>query len=118
MSKRKERERMNAQTETETTEAMPDVIGELMGETLPPEAVEQAVEAIDVATDKTIIVPLGAIQNGYLSNHVEARLATDKQRRNMRRVLQGLRQRGEKLENGRFVDTQADAVKWLLEQLN
>lgn len=64
----------------------------------------------------TIQVPLGEIREGFLSSHVEARLATDKQRRNLRRMLLGLRASGAKLENGRFVNTQADLIKWLLEQ--
>ena len=62
-------------------------------------------------------IPLGPIQEGFLSTHVEARLASDRQRRNLRRMLVGLRAACAKLENGRFVSTQADLIKWLLEQL-
>ena len=65
----------------------------------------------------TIQVPLGEFREGFLSSHVEARLATEKQRQNLRRMLVGLRASGAKLENGRFVNTQADLIKWLLEQL-
>jgi hypothetical protein len=83
----------------------------------PEAASAEAAMPADPPIAHRVEVPMGALQNGYLSAHVEARLTTEKQRRNMRRMLQGLRQAGAKLENGRFVDTAADAVRWMLEQL-
>ena len=65
-----------------------------------------------------IEVPLGPLDQGYLSRHVEARFTSDAQRQAMRRLTNGLRQAGEKLDDGRPVGTHADAVKWLLERLD
>jgi hypothetical protein len=77
-----------------------------------PAATEQ------VPTSAIVEVPLAPVREGvFLSDHVSARLNTLKQRRDYRRFLNGLRSSGATLENGRFVDTQADAMKWLVEQL-
>lgn len=65
----------------------------------------------------TIEVPLGPLDKGFLSRHVEARLTTETQRTAMRRLTNGLRQAGEKLADGKPVKTHADAVRWLLEQV-
>jgi hypothetical protein len=65
----------------------------------------------------TLEAPLAVLDAGYLSRHVEARLNTELQRQALRRLTQGLRQAGEVLEDGRRVQSQADAIKWLLEQL-
>jgi hypothetical protein len=62
-------------------------------------------------------VPLGPLDQGYLSRHVEARFTSEMQREAMRRLTNGLRQAGEKLVDGKPVTSHADAVKWLLEQV-
>lgn len=115
-------QRIKAQSKTAATTAVAepeldplhDIIGEPIVDT--PPASEPASLPIDNDAAE-VIVPLGQLHEGYLSNHVEARLTSDRQKRNMRRMLQGLRTDGAKLENGRFVETPADAVRWVLEQL-
>ena len=64
-----------------------------------------------------IEVPLGPLDQGYLSRHVEARFTSETQREAMRRLTNGLRQAGEKLMDGKPVTSHADAFKWLLEQV-
>lgn len=106
-------------TDTLVDDLPNDIIGEPISNE-PAEAAESAgatntSEAVEPQS-ATVEIPLGELHDGYLSNHVEARL-DDKQRRNMRRMLHGLRQRGTVMANGRFVETNADAIRWMLEQL-
>jgi hypothetical protein len=53
----------------------------------------------------------------YMSDHVEGRLITPKQRRGLRLILNGGLAAPARLENGRFVQTGIDAVRYLLEQV-
>jgi hypothetical protein len=107
-------ETVQAQESIENIISPPEVPDDLMTGMPIDEIICEPVEA----RDSTIIeIPIGELHNGYLSNHIEARLSTEKQRKNMRRILNGLRKSGAKLENGRFVDTQADMFKWILEQV-
>lgn len=98
-------------------------------ETITP-AVEMATEAAratiahqpvpavpELPASVVIEVPLGPLDQGYLSRHVEARFTNEIQRAAMRRLTNGLRQAGEKLVDGKPVTSHADAVKWLLEQV-
>jgi hypothetical protein len=71
----------------------------------------------ELPTSITIEVPLGKLDEGYLSRHVDARLTSQLQCESLRRLVKGLRQAGEKLEDGKQVTSYADAVKWLLEQV-
>ncbi len=102
-----------------------DIIGEPIDLPSVPDAqeappIEPQTEVEPVAIDEkdgvSITVPLGPLHDGYLSRHVQAQL-DDRQRRNMRRMLQGLRLTGAKTISGKFVETPADAVRWMLEQL-
>jgi len=65
----------------------------------------------------TIQAPLGEIDQGYLNRHVEARLTTEQQQQSMRRLLRGLQMAEERLSNGKPVASNADAIRWLLEQM-
>ncbi len=72
---------------------------------------------IELPASVLIEVPLGPLDQGYLSRHVEARFTSEIQRQAMRRLTNGLQQAGEKLADGKPVTSHADAVKWLLEQV-
>jgi hypothetical protein len=75
------------------------------------------VELPDDPQAVTIEVPMGEVSlDSYLSRHVEVQLDQD-QRHSLRRLLNGLRESGERLSSGRAVASNSDAVKWLLEQL-
>ncbi len=102
---------------------MRDIVDEPISDTtITPsdiESVTESDEAGEVTGQSAFVeVPLGAIPNGYLARHVDTQLNTNRQRNNMRRMLQGLRQQGAKTENGRFVETNADAFRWFVEQLS
>ena len=73
--------------------------------------------APELPASVVVEVPLGPLDQGYLSRHVEARFTNEIQRSAMRRLTNGLRQAGEKLVDGKPVTSHADAVKWLLEQV-
>lgn len=65
---------------------------------------------------RTIGIPLGRRSDGYISRHVDVQL-DPVQRTSLSRLLSGLRQAGERLDGGKPVGSNADAVRWLLERL-
>lgn len=107
--------------------------GDDMGTAVLPDVVKDAIAPVKGKAKKTetkkpeavatlpasaiIEAPLGSLDQGYLPTHVEARLTTPKQRASMRRLLRGLLQAGERLDDGKLVQSNADAVRWLLEKL-
>ncbi|MCI0430314.1 MAG: hypothetical protein L0210_07215 [Rhodospirillales bacterium] len=109
-----------SQKKKESTPPMGDLPPVVQDAVAPPAQVSMQHEAVaeQEPTSTIIEVPLGPLhEGGYLSDHISARLSSLKQRRNYRRLLNGLRNSGATLENGRFVHTQADAMKWLFENL-
>ena len=54
--------------------------------------------------------------DSYLSRHVQVQLDAE-QRVAMRRLLNGLRQANEHLASGRAVQSNANAIEWVLEQI-
>lgn len=58
----------------------------------------------------------GEEDRAYRSRHVEARL-DGAQAETMKRLFRGLDQVGARLANGRRVGSNADAVRWVLEQV-
>ena len=65
-----------------------------------------------------IDVPLAEAEPGtYMGQHVEARL-TPVQGAALNRLFTALHKQGETLQGGRHVDTRADAMRWLLEQVS
>jgi hypothetical protein len=72
---------------------------------------------VSLPSSAVIEVPLGnLVEGGHLSRHVEARL-DQRQREALRRLYSGLYDARTKLANGKFVLSNADAIRWLLEQL-
>ena len=66
----------------------------------------------------TIEIPLAVdAGNGYLSRHVDVGRLSAVQKTSLRRLTLGLVAAEERLENGVPVRTNADAVRWVLEQL-
>ena len=100
--------------------------GELeTGETeeAPPETVESPAVAAPEPPRRpksrrvSIDVELGPKPAGiYVTRHVEVRLE-GAQAETLRKVFDGLALRGARLDNGRYVSTVPDAVRWLLEEL-
>lgn len=62
----------------------------------------------------TIDVPVSEHEHGYCQRHVEARL-TQKQAETLRAIRSGLD--GQKMLNGRYVQSAADAIRWILDQI-
>jgi hypothetical protein len=75
-----------------------------------PAAIEMTIETIVVE------IPLGPTPSGYVSSHLNSQL-TVPQATGVARLAAGLRQSGTKMSNGRPVLFNADAVRWLLEQI-
>lgn len=64
--------------------------------------------------DVQIAIPLAdAPPTGYRSRHIEVQLKGDEPE-TMRRFFEGLDRRGERLPDGRRVQSNADAIRWLL----
>lgn len=67
--------------------------------------------------EKIVIeAPMGGLDEGYLSRHVQVQL-NGHQRETLRRLVNGLRDSDERLADGKAIESNADAVKWILEQL-
>lgn len=81
---------------------------------LPPESSPNKEPQGDQA--ELLIYVSRAASPGYRTNRIDTRL-DDVQSRGLRALFDGLHQRHEKLANGRHVDSPADAVRWLLEQV-
>jgi hypothetical protein len=96
---------------------LPPVVRDALSLPTPPAAPEPAPPPQQLPASVTIEVPLGQLDQGYLSRHVEARLTTTMQCESLRRLTNGLRQAGERLDDGKPVASYADAMRWLLEQL-
>lgn len=65
----------------------------------------------------TVNVPRGTLEpDAYLPRKIEARLSID-QRKGLKMLTLGLRQQHTQLASGKHVDTHADAIRWLLEQI-
>ncbi len=66
---------------------------------------------------KSIEVVLGEpLPHAYRSTHIDVHL-DQRQAEGLRRLYDGLDRTGAKLSNGRHVQSAADAVKWLLDQV-
>jgi hypothetical protein len=64
-----------------------------------------------------LMLPMApATTSAYIPTHVDVHLSVT-QAAALRRVFDGLQARAVRLENGRFVQTGADAVRWILEQV-
>lgn len=64
-----------------------------------------------------LTVPIVPIDDrAYISTHVDVQLTSD-QARGLRRVFNALHREAIKLDNGRFVQSPPDAVRWLLERI-
>jgi hypothetical protein len=75
-------------------------------------------EAVVAVGEVSLSLPVGDIPDGvYLSNHYNVTAATRKQRRGMRRLVEGAQQQRLRLENGKTVDTPIDVLRWFLEQV-
>jgi hypothetical protein len=72
-------------------------------------------EAVELPT-ALIEVPLGESDSGYISNRVDVHLSAG-ERSTMKRVLNGLKSRGARLQSGKPIWSNADVVRWMLEQV-
>lgn len=86
----------------------------VMAESHPTESVEYHVVVDPVSIEVPLAEEAG---NGYVTRHVEVNRLTLQQKTAQRRLLRGLVAAGERLDNGALVATNADALRWLLEQL-
>ncbi|GMW02639.1 MAG: hypothetical protein AMXMBFR84_37750 [Candidatus Hydrogenedentota bacterium] len=77
-------------------------------------APEKTLTVVQSSVDIPILSELPA---GYLSGHIDINQMTPRQRGAIRRINAALVAQGATLENGRFVKTNADAVKWILERV-
>lgn len=64
----------------------------------------------------TIELPLGELGGGYFSRRVDLSLPVESAKA-LRRVLNGLRANGQRLANDMPIRSNADVVRWLLEQV-
>jgi hypothetical protein len=65
-----------------------------------------------------IELPVAEIPDAqYISNHVEVNRLTDTQRTAIRRLKLGLHAADERLENNDAIDSDAKAIRWLLERI-
>lgn len=67
-------------------------------------------------TDLKIEIPLAKSAMGYASKHVEVRFDQD-QRDTLRRIHDALIERNAKLRSGRRVNSNADVVRWMVDQV-
>jgi len=84
-----------------------------------PPVVRPAAVAVTIETI-VVEIPLGAEPSGHVSRDLRTHinhLMTMPQSVTVARLAAGLRQTGAKLDNGRPVLFNADAVRWLLEQI-
>lgn len=85
-----------------------------------PQGIDSA-ETAEPIPAETISIPMqvGPVPDGvYLSNHYNVTGATRKQRRGMRRLVEGAQRERLRLESGKTVDTPVDVIRWLLEQVD
>ncbi len=67
--------------------------------------------------EATIFVPVDDEEaDGYVSTHLELRLSAD-QARGLHRLWRALNKRDDRTLNGKHVQSRADAVRWLLEEI-
>lgn len=82
-----------------------------------PEARAPVPDGLPAHAMVEIVVPMAGLDpNAHLSRHVEAQL-TPEQAVILRGVQNALNQRYARMANGKFVQSGADAVRWLLEQV-
>ena len=101
-----------AKTQPEPTKAEP--VNEAKPVIKPASVIEITIESVMVE------VPLGPSPTGHVSRDLRTHinhLMTVPQSIAVARLASGLRQTGAKLDNGRPVLYNADAVRWLLEQI-
>jgi len=83
-----------------------------------PKQVPQEEEKEAALPESVVIeIPVGPVDRGYLSRHIDARLKSDQQKQGLRRLFRGLQLAEERLEDGSPVKSNADAVRWFLEQI-
>lgn len=84
------------------------------------QARKDSVAAIDKKTEDVSFVqleaPMSATAVGFVRKRYEVRLS-GQQALAIRRLTLGLGESGAKLQNGKFIETGSDAIKWLLENL-
>lgn len=56
-------------------------------------------------------------KNAYRNRRVDVQNMTGGQRENLKCIVLGLQQEGEKLESGKYVTNYSDAIKWMLENV-
>lgn len=82
--------------------------------------VDEVLKVPGSRTDALVMVtcPMGTVLQGeYCSRMVQVHLRSERQRVALRRLRMALNADAARLESGRIVDTNADAVRWFLEQL-
>ena len=69
--------------------------------------------------ERTVVIelPIGPLGGGYRPRHVDVQLRTAAQRGALRQVLSGLDHAGDRTADKRRVTNNAEAVRWLLEQI-
>ena len=98
-------------------EASPAAEGEKAEAADTVETAAAAATVTPVVAQATIAVPLSEVPpGGYMTNHVEVRLSHD-QTYALRGLFYGLREAGECLAGGKPIASNADVVRWLLEQV-
>jgi hypothetical protein len=94
---------------------------DLTGETTPePDPEPTPPEERDVNNHPAAVqieLPLGEVGNGYLTNHVEVGGLNVPQRETLKRLFHGLDHAGARLANGKRVGSNADTIRWILEQI-
>lgn len=80
-------------------------------------AVDVAAEARSSGSTACIVVPVAAPPSGaYRQRHIDVHLDAT-QAEGLRRIFDGLQAAAAKLGNGRFINSPADAVRWVLERV-
>lgn len=65
----------------------------------------------------TLRLPMVDPAGKYISRHAEVNALSDEQAATFKALVLGLEASGAQLENGRYVHSNADGLRWLLEQL-
>ena len=65
----------------------------------------------------SIVLPIAEVPApAYRQTHVDVNGLSERQANNMKRIVEGCRKTGARLENGRAVQTAADVVRYFLER--
>ena len=98
-----------------TTPAPPSIPTPTPPTTPDPAKDENAAPQIE---NMTITVPVSdQLSNGYISRHVEVNRLTTIQKEVLHRITRGLMCQGATLENGQLVKSNADSIRFILENM-